>query len=65
MERHGYDRALDHLWRSGVLGYCGVEPVRIELLLDAAFDNGSGAHAAHIETAYACGRDIRQGEAQP
>jgi len=58
MERFGYDRALDHLWRSGVLGYCGVEPIRIELLLDAAFDTGSGVHERHLETAHRAGREI-------
>jgi len=58
MERGGYGADLDNLWRHGVLGYCGVKPIRIELLLDAAFDTGNGAHAAHLETAYRAGREI-------
>ena len=58
MQRGGYGADLDNLWRRGVLGYCGVKPIRIELLLDAAFDTGNGAHAAHLETAYRAGREI-------
>ena len=58
MGRFGYDKEIDHFWRYGVLGYCGVEPIRIELMLDAAFD--SGAHDAHLETAYRAGREIAE-----
>lgn len=57
MDRWGYDRDLDHLWRYGVLGYCGVDPIRIELLLDAA-DFDTGAHPRHLETAYRSGLEI-------
>ena len=53
MDEWGYDRELDHLWRHGVLGYCGVEPIEIHLLLDASHD--IGVHHAHLETAYKAG----------
>jgi putative NADPH-quinone reductase len=58
MDRFGYDKEIDHLWRYGVLGYCGVTPIRIELMLGAAFD--TGIHDAHHETAYRAGRDIAE-----
>ena len=58
MANGGYGEDLDNLWRRGVLGYCGVDPIRIEFLLDAAFDTGTGAHALHLETAYRAGREI-------
>ena len=56
MDEFGYDREIDHIWRRGVLGYCGVEPIRIHLMLDAAFE--TGAHAAHLKTAYEAGSNI-------
>ena len=39
-------------------GLPGRNPIGIELLLEAAFDTGSGAYAAHLETAYQAGREI-------
>jgi len=56
LNRWGYHNDIDHLWRYGVLGYCGVDPIRIELLTDCAFDSGS--HAGHLELAYQAGRAI-------
>ena len=53
VSERGYDNSIDNLWRYGVLGYCGVEPIAIHLLLDTAFD--SGAHEEHLETAYQAG----------
>ncbi len=58
MDKWGYDREIDHLWRYGVLGYCGVEPIRIHLMLDAGWDRG--AHAGHLETAYRAGKEIHE-----
>ena len=52
----GCEDRLDHVWRHGVYGYCGVDPVNIHFLLDSAFDKG--AHDLHLETAYAAGRQI-------
>lgn len=40
VERWGYDVALQKVWRYGVFGYCGFEPIRIELLQDCAVDVG-------------------------
>jgi NAD(P)H dehydrogenase (quinone) len=56
LTRWGYREEIEHLWRYGVLGYCGVDPIRIELLTDSAFD--SGTHARHLEVAYDAGRCI-------
>jgi NAD(P)H dehydrogenase (quinone) len=56
LQRWGYRDEIEHLWRYGVLGYCGVDPIRIELLTDSAFD--SGTHARHLEVATAAGRAI-------
>jgi len=39
LDRWGYRKELEHLWRYGVLGYCGVDPIRIELLTDCAFES--------------------------
>ena len=51
----GCPERLDHVWRVGVLGYCGVEPIRIHWLLDAAF--ATGVHQAHLQTAHQAGLD--------
>jgi len=56
MDEWGYDKEIDHLWRYGVLGYCGVEPIKIHLLLDAAFE--SGAHTELLVTAYQADQNI-------
>jgi NAD(P)H dehydrogenase (quinone) len=56
LRRWGYRDEIEHLWRYGVLGYCGVDPIRIELLTDSAFD--SGVHARHLELATEAGRAI-------
>ena len=50
MDEWGYEKEIDHLWRCGVPGDCGVEPIAIHLLLDAAFE--TGANREHLETAY-------------
>ncbi|MBT6204640.1 MAG: NAD(P)H dehydrogenase [Rhodospirillaceae bacterium] len=47
---------LDHIYRVGVMGYCGTDPINIHFLLDAAFEKGQ--HAAHLETAYEAGQTI-------
>jgi len=53
LSRWGYRQEIEHLWRFGILGYCGVDPIRIELLTDSAFD--SGAHVRHLDAAYEAG----------
>jgi len=53
LKRWGYREEIEHLWRYGVLGYCGVDPIRIELLTDCAFE--SGVRARHLEVAYNAG----------
>jgi NAD(P)H dehydrogenase (quinone) len=53
LKRWGYRKEIEHLWRYGVLGYCGVDPIRIELLTDCAFE--SGVRARHLEVAYNAG----------
>jgi NAD(P)H dehydrogenase (quinone) len=58
LQRWGYRKEIEHLWRYGILGYCGVDPIRIELLTDAAFE--SGAHARHLEVAYQAGCAIEE-----
>ncbi len=50
---------LDHIWRVGVLGYCGVDPINIHFLLDSAFEKGE--HEGHLETAYEAGKSICEG----
>ena len=56
LRRWGYRQEIEHLLRFGVLGYCGVDPIRIELLTDCAFD--SGVHQGHLELAYEAGTRI-------
>ena len=56
LRRWGYREEIEHLWRYGILGYCGVDPIRIELLIDSAFD--AGLHARHLDTAYQAGQAI-------
>ena len=52
----GCPEDVERVWRIGVFGYCGVEPLKIHLLLDAAFE--SGVHGPHLETAYEAGLSI-------
>jgi NAD(P)H dehydrogenase (quinone) len=50
-------KSIEHVYRKGVLGYCGVDPVNIHFMLDAAaFDKG--VHQKHLETAYQAGKNI-------
>ena len=58
--KYGCEERLDHVWRYGVYGYCGVEPIRIHLLLDSAFPGD--AQAQHLETAFQAGLQIARGE---
>jgi NAD(P)H dehydrogenase (quinone) len=60
LDRWGYDNDLENLWRYGVLGYCGVDPIRLEFLEDSGWD--TGVHLRHLETAYDAGVNI---EADP
>jgi len=56
MDKWHYDEYIDHLWRYGVLGYCGVAPISLHLMLSAAFDKGR--HEAHLATAFRAGLTI-------
>lgn len=58
IEKYGCEVRLDHVWRYGVFGYCGADPIHIHFLLDAAFD--SGAHETHLKTAYQAGSQISE-----
>jgi NAD(P)H dehydrogenase (quinone) len=58
LNRWGYRQEIEHLWRYGVLGYCGVDPIRIELLTDCAFE--SGVHAGYLDLAYDAGYAIER-----
>jgi len=49
---------LEHILRVGVLGYCGVEPLKIHFLLDSAFEKGRLCE--HLETAFEAGQTILQ-----
>ncbi|MBT1159661.1 NAD(P)H-dependent oxidoreductase [Aminobacter anthyllidis] len=64
LERWGYGPEIEHLWRFGVLGYCGVDPIRIELLSDAVFNTRE--RQQHLDTAYEAGVAIgRDSKAKP
>ena len=47
---------LAYLYRQGVLGYCGVDPIEIHFMLDAA-EYGQG-HDKHLQTALEAGKNI-------
>ncbi len=65
LERWGYDSQIQHLWRYGVFGYCGFEPLRITILEDSAFA-GSNKHQRHLKTAFRAGKLIgHDPEAKP
>ncbi|KAI1617057.1 flavodoxin-like protein [Exophiala viscosa] len=57
LNRWSYDKQIHHLWRYGVFGYCGFDPLRITILEDCAFD-GSGKHRGHLEAAFRAGQQI-------
>ncbi len=47
---------LDHIWRVGVLGYCGVDPIDIRFLLDWPWIHGR--MTGYLNTAYEAGKII-------
>ncbi len=47
---------LTYIYRQGVLGYCGVDPIEIHFMLDAA-EYGQG-HEKHLQTALEAGKNI-------
>lgn len=57
LNRWGYDQSLHHLWRYGVFGYCGFEPLRITILEDCGWAEG-GKHAGHLQTAFRAGQNL-------
>ncbi len=46
---------LEHIYRKGVLGYCGVDPVKIHFLLDSAEYGSRKTREDHLLTAYHAG----------
>ncbi|WP_421695687.1 NAD(P)H-dependent oxidoreductase [Aestuariivirga sp.] len=56
MDEHRYDESLRHLWKDGVLGYVGSDPIGIELFLDATWN--AEARARHLNEAYRLGREF-------
>lgn len=56
MDRHHYDRELDHVWTKGVLGYVGVDPIDIRFLLDVTWN--PQMRQSHLEFAYQLGREF-------
>lgn len=58
MDRHHYDRELDHVWSKGVLGYVGVDPIEIHFLLDVTWN--PDMRRSHLELAYSLGREFPQ-----
>ena len=65
LERYGIEDRFDHIQRYGVLGYCGVDPIRIHMLLDASSETPRelGIHETHLKTAYQSGRQVFSGDA--
>lgn len=65
LNRWGYNKQIHHLWRYGVFGYCGFEPLRITILEDCSYPEG-GKHAEHLRTAFEAGQNIgNDPEARP
>ena len=60
IEKHGIEARLEHILRVGVFGYCGVDPIRIHLLLDSIRE--AGPQREHLETAYQAGVQIMETE---
>lgn len=54
MDEHHYDQSLRHLWRDGVLGYVGSDPIGIELFLDTTWN--AAARETHLLRAREMGR---------
>ncbi|KEF58473.1 uncharacterized protein A1O9_06399 [Exophiala aquamarina CBS 119918] len=57
LNRWGYDKQIQHLWRYGVFGYCGFEPLRITILEDSEWAE-RGKVIGHLETAFKAGQLI-------
>jgi NAD(P)H dehydrogenase (quinone) len=57
LNRWGYDKQIHHLWRYGVFGYCGFEPLRITILDDCSYPE-MGKHVGHLRTAFESGQKI-------
>ncbi|KIW25162.1 uncharacterized protein PV07_10823 [Cladophialophora immunda] len=57
LDRWGYDKQIHHLWRYGVFGYCGFEPLRITIFDDCSYPEG-GKHAEHLQAAFRAGQNI-------
>ena len=58
--RWGYDVNLKRVWRYGVFGYGGFDPIRIELMEDCAFDDdeAKGKREGRLRMAWQAGTDI-------
>lgn len=57
LNRWGYDKPIHHLWRYGIFGYCGFEPLRITIFTDCSYPE-FGNHAGYLQTAYEAGKAI-------
>lgn len=57
LNRWGYEKQIQYLWRYGVFGYCGFDPLRITILEDAEWAE-RGKIAGHLETAFEAGQLI-------
>jgi NAD(P)H dehydrogenase (quinone) len=57
LNRWGYDKQIHHLWRYGIFGYCGFEPLRITILDDCSYPE-MGKHPVHLQTAFEAGQKI-------
>ena len=60
IEKHDVEQRLDHILRIGVFGYCGVDPIRIHLLLDCI--KQPGPQQVHLKTAFQAGEQILETE---
>lgn len=56
MAPHGYEQAMDAIWRTGTLGYLGMADKRIHMLHGSL--GSPERRAGHLDTAYRAGREI-------
>ena len=57
LNRWGYDKQILHLWRYGIFGYCGFEPLRITIFDDCSYPE-IGKHPGHLQVAFEAGQKI-------
>lgn len=54
LEKWGYDKHLDNIWRNGVLDFCGVDPIDVHFLMDTDGFNRD-PFSKHLERVYQIG----------